>query len=287
MIRPFTYSVVSNPHPHEHGYLYILFTGESQTKPRHRIGPKVYDFYLMHHIITGKGSFSVAGEHYELHAGQSFLIRPEQLIHYEADQHDPWHYRWIAFEGSRAEEWVADLLARQERPIIDTGRNRRIPVIYRNIEHALRKSSLSRAAHLRSAGYLHLLFAELAGEPDAASVGAARAGSDTGALVEQVVRYLSTQYAEPVSIERMAETLGYNRAYISRIFKQHTGMTPVTFLLKLRIDKARQLLRERLELTVEQIAASAGFQDPLYFSKQFRRFYNQSPTAYREEMRRL
>ncbi|MBW7457649.1 helix-turn-helix domain-containing protein, partial [Paenibacillus sepulcri] len=70
-------------------------------------------------------------------------------------------------------------------------------------------------------------------------------------------------------------------------FKQHTGMTPVTFLLKLRLDKARQLLRERQELTTQQIAASVGLQDPLYFSKQFRRFYGLSPSAYREEMRRV
>jgi AraC-like DNA-binding protein len=84
----------------------------------------------------------------------------------------------------------------------------------------------------------------------------------------------------------MAESLGYNRAYLSRLFKQHTKITPVTFLLKLRIDKARLLLRERLELTVEQIASSVGFHDPLYFSKQFRRWYGVSPTEYREQMKR-
>lgn len=61
-------------------------------------------------------------------------------------------------------------------------------------------------------------------------------------------------------------------------------MTPVAFLLRLRIDKARQLLRERPDLTVEQIANSVGIPDALYFSKQFKRFYAQAPSAYRHDM---
>lgn len=112
-----------------------------------------------------------------------------------------------------------------------------------------------------------------------------RPGNDGEQLVQQVIRYLSSQYTEAVSIEAMAETLGYNRAYLSRLFKQRTGLSPMTFLLKLRVDKARLLLRERLELTIEQIASSVGFYDPLYFSKQFRRFFGQSPTSYREAIR--
>ncbi|MNP73242.1 HTH-type transcriptional activator RhaS [compost metagenome] len=80
----------------------------------------------------------------------------------------------------------------------------------------------------------------------------------------------------------MCSSLGYNRAYLSRIFKKETGLTPVTYLLKLRIDKSRQLLRERPELSIEQIAASVGLADALYFSRQFRRFHGESPSAYRK-----
>ncbi|MCQ6558834.1 AraC family transcriptional regulator [Paenibacillus mendelii] len=283
MERPFTYSVVSNPTPHQHGDLYVLFSGESQTRPRHRIGPKVVDFYLMHHVLSGRGVFTVADNQYELHEGQTFLIRPEQLISYAAHETDPWQYRWIAFEGRQAAELARPFLDR-DQPVVDTGSNPRIGVLYRNIERSFRLGG--EAAHLRSVGYLHLLFAEFSSVLQEPSAGTVRPGGDEE-LFQQVIRYLSTQYAEPVSIERMADMLGYNRAYLSRLFKRRTGMTPITFLLKLRVDKARLLLRERQELTVEQIAASAGFQDPLYFSKQFKRFYGQSPSAYREAMRLL
>jgi AraC-like DNA-binding protein len=285
MERPFSYSVISNPVPNEHGDLYVLFAGESQTKPGHRIGPKVYDFYLMHHVLSGSGTFTCAGKQHELRAGHTFLIEPEQLIGYCSDESEPWHYRWIAFEGRQAAALTAAARLDAAQPIIDTGANPRVGVLFRSIARSFRTGGP--AANLRASGYLHLLFAEFGSALQEPGEGIARAGSDGEGLVRQVIRYLSTQYAEPISIEMMADTLGYNRAYLSRVFKRSTGMTPVAFLLKLRVDKARQLLRERPELTVEQIAASAGFQDPLYFSKQFRRFYDQSPTAYREAMRRV
>lgn len=280
-----TYSVLSNPVLDEHGDIYVLFSGESQTKPSHVIGPKVYDFYLMHHILSGTGTFTYAGAVHELQAGQSFLIHPDQLISYASSEDNPWRYRWIAFEGKRAAGLVAGAGLDTTVPIIDTENNRRISVLFHSIQRAFRIGGPS--ASLRATGYLHLLFAEFGSAQQDEDTAAQQRGSDSEVLTNQVIRYLSTQYAEPISIENMADTLGYNRAYLSRIFKQQTGITPVTFLLKLRIDKAHLLLRERLELTIEQIAASVGFQDPLYFSKQFRRYYGQSPTAYREAMKLL
>lgn len=285
MERPVTYTVVSNPVPSADDDLYVLFSGESQTKPGHRIGPKVYDFFLMHHVLSGEGAFTCAGEPHELKAGHSFLIPPEQLIGYAASEDDPWRYRWIAFEGRRAEALAVAVGLSAASPVIDTGRNRRIGALFHSVERALRQGG--DFANVRASGYLQLLFAEFGSAARQPGGDDPRSGGDAEALARQMIRYMSTQYAEPISIERMAESLGYNRAYLSRLFKRQTGMTPVTFLLKLRIDKARQLLRERRELTVEQIAASVGLQDPLYFSKQFRRFYGQSPTSYREEMRKL
>ncbi|QYR20579.1 AraC family transcriptional regulator [Paenibacillus sp. sptzw28] len=282
MARPFSYTVVSNPIPNEHGDLYVLFSGESQTKPGHLIGPKVYDFYLMHHVLSGSGTFTCADKQYELQQGQTFLIPPEQLISYASSESDPWRYRWIAFEGRMAAGLAASVGLSDHQPVIDTEKNKRIGVLFHSIERTFRHGGA--AAHLRSVGYLHLLFGEFSSTLQPQDGSAQRTGNDGEALIRQIIRYLSTQYAEPVTIERMADSLGYNRAYLSRLFKQRTGLTPVTFLLKLRIDKARLLLRERPELTIEQIAASVGLQDPLYFSKQFRRFYGLPPSAYREEM---
>lgn len=280
-----TYTVVSNPVSIEHGDLNVLFSGESQTRPGHRIGPKVYDFWLLHHVLSGTGVYRVEGTEYRLRAGHAFLIAPGRLIEYAADERDPWRYRWVAFAGSQSEALAASAGFTAARPVTDAGRSLRPAALIGRIQRAFREGG--KLAHLEAAGCLSLLMVEYGKalvREDAPVPGPGAGGNE---LVQRIVHYLSTQYAEPVSIELMATTLGFSRAYLSRVFKRHTGMTPVEFLLRLRIDHARRLLRERRELTVEQIAASVGFQDPLYFSKQFRRICGMPPTAYRESMLRL
>lgn len=285
MSKKESYYVVSNPLPSGEGALTVLFAGESQTKPVHRLGPKVYDYYLIHYVISGNGVFSSQGEDYELGAGDSFVIKPEQLISYVSNERDPWQYCWIAFTGDQAHELIASTGVNPLQPIIHTKRNRHIPVLFRHIQQALRSRKTN--AQLKSIGYLYQLLSEYCEVLSASTAPGFVAEAESDRIVQQAIHYLSTQYAEPITIEMMAESLGYNRAYLSRIFKRHTQVTPVTFLLKLRVDKARQLLRERLELTIEQIASSVGFYDPLYFSKQFRRLYGVSPSEYRQQIKSL
>jgi AraC-like DNA-binding protein len=280
-----SYYMVSNPQPKKQDDLSVLFTGSSQTKPGHKPGPKVVDYYLLHYIQSGLGTYTCQGITYKLGAGDSFLIEPGKLISYAADENHPWHYRWLAFEGGQAARLLEATGLSSQQPIVHTGGKRHIPVMYHKIQAAFQ----TRLAHagLKAVGYLHLLLAEYAHALQPKQQSDPHLTGTGEQIAQQALHYLSTQYAEPITIELMAEAFGYNRAYLSTLFKKHTGLTPATFLLRLRIDKARLLLRERQELTIEQIASSVGFHDPLYFSKQFKRLYGMSPTDYRDAMKRL
>lgn len=278
--KPYSYYVVSNPSPASEDGLTVLFAGVSQTKPGHKPGPKVVDYYLLHHVLSGKGTYSCLGNTYELGPGDSFLIEPDQLVNYMADVEDPWHYRWIAFQGERSEPLLRSVGLSSESPVVRTGRRRHISVLFHQVLQAFQGRGA--AANLKASGCLLLLLAEYAKALEPSQKTGTPAESSGGEeIVQRAIQYLSTQYADPLSIGLMAESLGYNRAYLSTLFKRHTGITPVAFLARLRLDRARHLLRERSELTVEQIASSVGIQDPLYFSKQFKRMYGTSPTEYR------
>ncbi|CAH0119045.1 HTH-type transcriptional activator RhaS [Paenibacillus sp. CECT 9249] len=280
----YTYSVASNPVYAADSEFQVLFAGESQTKPVHKLGPKVYDYFLLHVIESGAGVYTTEYESYRLGAGDSFLIEPEQLVSYMSDERTPWRYRWVAFKGKDAAGLARTVGFSTRNPVVLASDNRIVSEYIDHIRQSFRMNNVY--SNLDAIGYLHLIMAAY-GKIRKRDSYDFELESDVQKTVKQMIRYMSTQYAQPISIEKMAESLGYNRAYLSRIFKQATQMSPVTFLLKLRIDKGRQLLRERTELTVEQIAASVGFQDALYFSRQFRRFYQQSPTEYRNAMNRL
>ncbi|WP_019423587.1 AraC family transcriptional regulator [Paenibacillus sp. OSY-SE] len=275
-----TYSVASNPMLIEREGIHVLFSGESQTHPSHRLGPKLYDYFLLHHIMDGHGTFITETKSYPLGPGDAFLIAPNELVSYASDARSPWEYRWIAFKGERAASLVRAAGFTPQRPVVSAGLQCEAPQWMDRIRHAYQQRDMS--ADLIAHGCLHLIMADYADHQR--SVGddvRLRPESEIQQTVRQMIQMMSTQYAHPLSIEQIADSLGYSRAYLSRIFKRVTEMTPVTFLLKLRIDKGRQLLRERPNLTIEQIAASVGIPDALYFSRQFRRFYGQSPTIYR------
>ncbi|WP_245851118.1 AraC family transcriptional regulator [Paenibacillus herberti] len=277
-MKEFYYRVASSPEAGNGNAYEVLYAGESQTRPGHRLGPRVFDFYLLHHVLSGKGEFTSRGVVYRLEAGQSFLIEPEQLVTYASNPEYPWAYRWIAFRGPLAGEAVAAF--GNNSPVADTGRNRRPAAALRRAMDYLKQPA---GAQLGAAGCLQLVLADIAAstairnEPDRSG-----GNDEDNGLVKSLLRLLETQYAEPITMEGLAEALGYSRAYLSRVFKRQIGVTPVSYLLRLRIDKGRLMLRERRTLTVEQVASSVGLQDALYFSRQFRRFYGESPSEYRE-----
>jgi AraC-like DNA-binding protein len=279
-LRTPSYSVAMNSEPGK-GELVVLFAGNSQTEPGHHVGPQILDYHLVHYIESGSGSFHCLGKKYTLEAGSLFFIFPGELVTYASDAAEPMFYRWVGFKGTGADQLLAKLGISAQYPVVRASDRRRTPVMLRRIERTLQHSLPF--ADLEAGGLLRVVFAGTEGS-SAAGVGKETEPAE-GAIqqVNQAIRWLSLQYSQPVSIERMSQSLGYHRTYLSKVFKRHTGMSPMSFLLKIRMEKAKTLLTR--SLTVEQIASSVGFADPLYFSKQFKKWYGHSPTEYRALMR--
>lgn len=100
-------------------------------------------------------------------------------------------------------------------------------------------------------------------------------------LVKDVLRLLNERVESALCIDEICHTVGYSRAYIFKEFKARTGKSVMAYYTSLKMERAKQLLRER-ELSVHQIAERLGFDTPNYFSKVFRAHTGQSPTAYQK-----
>jgi len=293
-----TYFAASNPFLPEGGDgqdLCILFAGHSQTKPGHQNGPRVFDYYLIHVVLSGRGTFECEGSRWSLAAGDSFVIEPGKLVTYRADARDPWFYRWIAVKGERAGELLARCGIDWKHPVVrgagppgeaDRAAGGR-PAPARWIERTEKAFRQQRpGGDLAAEGHFHLLLADfaalLAPNPPAEPRGLTRVELH----MRQAAQRLMAQFAEPVRIDQLAEQFGYSRSYFSKMFKKVNRVTPAAFLTSLRTGKARQMLRERPDLSVEQIAHSVGYQDALYFSKQFKKVHGLSPSEYRKSVLR-
>lgn len=100
-------------------------------------------------------------------------------------------------------------------------------------------------------------------------------------LAEQVIRYLTRNYRQQISLEQLARQLNYSPQYISRKFKEQTGSSPMDYIVRLRLDEARALLLSATA-SLQEIAAYVGYPDLMYFSRMFKKHTGITPGQYRK-----
>jgi AraC family L-rhamnose operon regulatory protein RhaS len=96
------------------------------------------------------------------------------------------------------------------------------------------------------------------------------------------VQKLKQEDTLPQSVEAMADACGLGGTRFSALFKEITGSTPGDYLLKRRLDVARQKLRTHPELSVEEVGRSVGFSHGNYFARMFRKSFGSTPRAWRQ-----
>ncbi len=109
--------------------------------------------------------------------------------------------------------------------------------------------------------------------------------SEPDNVVQAAEAHLRKRLDEKVRMSEVARELGVTRARLFEQFKRGTGMTPNDFLLRARVEKARELMADQRK-SVTEVAFAAGFSSSQYFSTVFRRYTGQTPGEYRQSLAR-
>lgn len=232
--------------------------GQQNCTPGHSYGPHIRKHYLIHYVSAGTGTFECPRGTYTVTAGNAFLIRPGEICKYTADCQNPWQYTWIGFVGQIASEFE------QLPDVFETD-----GFIFEEMESVFRFSSCQ-AAFL--SGSLFKLYCSLFDQKERPD------------YINQVIGYLTIHYAETIRIDQIANHIGINRKYLSRIFKQKTGNTMQQFLIQKRISEGKKLLLNGFN--VAETALMIGYSDSFSFSKAFKKECGISPKEYQSKTAR-
>lgn len=96
-------------------------------------------------------------------------------------------------------------------------------------------------------------------------------------LVDNAIGFMQTNYPEPLNISQLAQQVGLERTYFSDLFKEKTGLSPYRYLLRLRMQKACQLIAQGHSVT--QTAYLVGM-DPHNFGRAFKKEVGHTPREY-------
>ncbi|MBS4461693.1 helix-turn-helix transcriptional regulator [Aerococcaceae bacterium zg-B36] len=98
--------------------------------------------------------------------------------------------------------------------------------------------------------------------------------------IEQIQAYIRANYAQKITLDSLSEVADINKYYLIRLFKQFTGLSPIDYLIHVRLKEAEKLLISTHQ-SVAQISDQVGFHSPSHFSKTFKEFNHITPTKYR------
>lgn len=102
------------------------------------------------------------------------------------------------------------------------------------------------------------------------------------AIIQQILKYMRTNLSEPLSLDMICQVAGYSKTQLEQIFKRQTGKGIFAHLADLRLDKAKDLLRNT-RLGISEVALAAGFRSHTYFTDTFRKRTGLSPKHFRNK----
>ncbi len=258
--------------------------------------PHSHDFAELVVVTTGSTTHVCAAGRRRLARGSVVALRPGDWHGYD-DNHDLCMYNIYVggeiFERElswiRADPRLGPVLWPADHHL-DGGRGADRtsylePPALRRVEEWLPqlagRPSRSASDHVRRVGMLLCVLSELA---TALGGTVERVEPARHPAVAAATRLLGEHVADRWSLEELAGCVHLSVSYLVRLFAAQVGMSPMTYLGRLRAERAAGLLLET-DLPVAEIGRLVGWHDPNYASRRFRQFFADSPAGYRARMR--
>ncbi len=236
---------------------------ESFTVSPHKIGheqcvpglvcSKMRTYTVIHYVYSGKGVFEKDGISYNLSAGDAFVINEGENTSYYSDSETPWYYYWLSFSsdsfGGRFKTLKCPVFKIKNASIFTEP-------VYRAENGTL--------THEFTVSKLYELYDEVFAAP-----------ADSENYVVQTSRYILANLGNKLSVESIASSLGLNRSYLTRRFKQQMGVSVKQYIMSMRAEKGKEYLESGY--SVKQTAFMTGFDDQFAFSRMFKKHHGIPP----------
>ncbi len=237
-------------------------------------GPAIREVYLIHLVTSGKGTYVARGNIYHIHEGQAFIIYPQEITTYTADETDPWQYSFFACKGEMVERLLKRTSFADGNMVITLNDMKLSDLIIETAQTILSKPF--RNIDMYATIQLLRMFEILMDHVDTPET----ENTLTKEYVQKAISYIQFNYNSHLTVSGLADMISINRSYFYRLFKKEVGISPNEYLNNYRVDLAKKLLITS-DLSISQIAMATGFSTFSSFYRLFSLKYECSPREYR------
>lgn len=242
--------------------------------PTHR--PRGRLDYQLLYIASGKAHFYFDGKEKIVTAGHMVLYRPKEEQRYYYYGVDQTEVYWVHFTGNNVKNIMRKYGMSDDIHVFFSGTSLEYKHIFLSMIQELQLCKADYEELL--VHYLMRLFILihrlLIDKPPTHNV-------VTMGEIDQAVQYFQENYNKPIHVNEYAVSHNMSTSWFIQNFKQYTNTTPTQYLLSLRISSAKTLL-ESTAYNVSEISNLVGYENPLYFSRIFKKQCGLSPSEFRK-----
>lgn len=247
---------------------YIQRTGHFYCDARYMVKRDFYPGFLLAYVIKGSLCVKSKGEEASINEGECCLL--DCRIPHQYNAPGKLEYLWIHINGANIDSFCSEMHSQYglktcpDNPEHIQKQMEQILSQFRTLGY-MEEVAASRKIHELLCGLLYETTEMISGNP----------------LISEVQRYLAANLQEELSVTDLAEGFHLSSSQLNRLFKLHTGQTPHEYLVTLRINRAKTLLKETQQ-SITEIAGAVGYSYDTSFSAAFRARTGLSPRRFRE-----
>lgn len=257
--------------------LYPIQFGKETCSPLQRYGPVKVNHFLFHFVVDGKGEYwnLDTKKKYTIDKNKGFFMTPDTIGTYTADSEEPWSYLWIEFDGIKAAPFLKEAGINTKNPVFQLKNQLFLPNIVEPLETMIQYSHRHETFILAQ---LYLLMDHIISFSSSAT--SIRQSDLTNFYIREAIQLIQNHPQHNPTVEELANVCHLNKNYLTRLFSQELGVTPVKFIINYRLNDACQQLASTTK-SIAEIAQSVGYTNQFNFSTAFKKAKGLTPFEWR------
>lgn len=236
------------------------------------------NYNMLIYCVDGKGWCEIGGKMQYLCKGQFIALPQDTPYSFGADNEDPWTIYWVHFRGNIARQLTRSLEGTRKDIRWHSSRIDLFEETYKAFSMGYIKEYMAYSSFLLGHFLASFIYPEQ-------FIGTRLPEHESDNISGKAIGYMHENLHKNMTLQELADKLGYSPSHFSNLFRQQTGESPIAYFLKLKIQKSCQYV-ELTNMKMNEISDLMGIDEPAYFTRLFTKIMGITPSEYRKRERK-